>query len=70
MDKVCPLNTTSMLWDFFDPKMTLFVQEGEINYSWFSAIGVILYLAQYIKSDVSFAVNLLACFITAAKKRH
>jgi hypothetical protein len=75
MDKAYPSKTLMVIRalekdsDPFQPR-----QEGEellgSEYSYLSAIGALMYLANNIRSDIAFAVNLLARFSVAPTIRH
>ena len=75
MEKAHPLSTP-MVGRSLDVKKYLFrPQEDDeetlgFEVPYFSAIGALMYLANYIRPDIAFAVNLLARFSSAPTRRH
>ena len=75
MDKSNPLSTP-MIVRSLDTKKDPFrpLEDGEDllgpEVPYLSAIGALLYLAQYTRPDIAFAVNLLARFSSAPTRRH
>lgn len=75
MDKTNPLSTPMMFRtlnvenDPFRPKEG---NEEDINFElpYLSIIGALMYLANYTRPDIAFAVNLLARFNSCPTKRH
>ena len=75
MDKSHPLSSSMVVRllevtkDLFRPK-----EENEellgLEVSYLSAIGALMYLANYTRPDITFTVNLLARYILAPIKRH
>ena len=75
MDKAHPLSTLMVVRSLDDKKDSFQPQEDnektlgpEVSY--LSAIGALMYLANYIRPDIAFAVNLLARYSSAQTRRH
>ena len=75
MDKAHPLSTLMVVRSLDDKKDSFQPQEDnektlgpEVSY--LSAIGALMYLANYIRPDIAFAVNLLARYSFAQTRRH
>ena len=75
MDKSHPLSTPMVIQslevdkDSFRPKEDAKDSLGpEVPY--LSAIGALLYLTNYTKPDIAFAINLLARFSASPTRRH
>ena len=75
MDKANPLSTPMVVRSLnieTDPFRPYEENEKIIDseFSYLSAIGALMYFANCTRSDISFAVNLLARFSSAPTKRH
>ena len=75
MDKAHPLSTLMVVRSLDDKKDSFQPQEDnektlgpEVSY--LSAIGALMYIANYIRLDIAFAVNLLARYSSAQTRRH
>ena len=75
MDKAHPLSTLMVVRSLDDKKDSFQPQEDNEKTlgpeeSYLSAIGALMYLANYIRPDIAFAVNLLARYSFAQTRRH
>ena len=67
MDKTLPLSILIVIWSLKLHKNPFRYKEHDneifdLEISYFNATRVLMYLAQYIRSDIAFVVNLLARF--------
>lgn len=75
MDKANPLSTPMMdrtlnvKNDLFKPKEDN-KEDLDSKVPYLSVIGALMYVANYTRSDIAFAVNLLARFRSCPTKRH
>ena len=75
MDNAYPLSTFMVVWslepykDRFRPK-ELDEEILGLKVPYLNAIGALMYLAQYTRSDIVFTVNLLARFSSKPIRRH